>query len=1210
MIKIKSGGFDKSNSLFADIIRTLAFSVYNTIQSGIKDANGGRLVTIDDLVFDKYGEINVNFFDDNIDSNSYRGMIKDSVTDWYIRFRRIAISAYLIILLYIGVRIMLAVGGKQQEKYKEMLTSWLQGAALLFLFPFILKYVITLNHAFVQMIETENTGGLSPSVTFNSSYSFFDNPFEDTANNRNNYLANQALTACRRSGSIVDAIVLFIMIFQFILLLIAYYKRMFMVGFLIVIFPIVMIMYPIDKIGDGKSQSFSAWIKELCVNIFTQTFHAVAFVFCMGATNEVLSHGNGHDWILAIVSISFLFKAETIIKAILGIGGTASVKSPTETFAKGAAKMAIAGQFAKSATKTATLAADGVRQIHDARAAGVRLIGRSKEERAEAKRIREETGVSRREARAQARFNTMAGFTSPQLTPEDVDTPSPEDIQDSDDAAEAIANAEDMPVDTNPDGQDALTQSGIYMLDNMGNPEMQEALEQSGVVPEGQGRKAMSTLKSGVAEYNKALLQLDPTAPDFERRRKEISEKFTAKVKVAFPGLTVEGAQKLSFALQKGLRQTKGGSARTKEGQSGFVSKPQTFDDAEKIKADFEKGRKKVNEIANFDNMRAMAKSGELVFATVDDGGAHFGKARAMERDILQAMTSTRNAEKLKKLSKRERELVARSMATIRAFSAYTQLTEEERRENAKVLRGGTSTYTRKIRTKDGTVIDTGELMFKGPEDAIQMVTAEEALAAVETLAQLDDKYDGVVGEFTQSDDSDVALPGTISEVQKVLDEAVIQFASLGEGVLCDSSGMMSDSDVAPGVTDEGAKENIRDALVAEANEQLATAKKRAEERKRIIQDRSLRTKKKQMTVIQRKADGSIVTDGDASNPQPLMETIEIDFQFYEESLTGVSIDQVLLTDKQVAAQMDSMAPSIDPSVGFDDVVAQSALGDTAAIAGRKGTRVQSSGTTLSDTVGSATLEEFLTGQQIVAIKEEREEKYQAMADSVIASQSAAIERMDAPKVNGMTREEFVQKAISDNQQGRRKIEEAIAQVTSTAVAAATTGAMAIGLNTGQSPLMEFAAGTLAGQKLISGDLLKGIKKTIKVKDESGTVKEITLDAESLAGLAPYMAGGGDRITDADGHAIKNALNAVLNFMDRFDETQVYDITQVRSEANSTPVAKVNTAILRDIEVELSKDKVVEQAKVDDENEERLNVMAEKKIGKFYDALGNQRNNS
>ena len=148
-------------TMIAGFIRNIGFNIFNMLQGGIGTTNNGNIVTTDDLVFDHFGETSIDFYNSAIDPTSFIGNLKSQVSEWYNKFRGIAITCYLIILLYIAINIMISTAGKKQEKYKEFLIAWGQGLILLFFFPYLLRFAINVNHAFVRMIEQETSRALN-----------------------------------------------------------------------------------------------------------------------------------------------------------------------------------------------------------------------------------------------------------------------------------------------------------------------------------------------------------------------------------------------------------------------------------------------------------------------------------------------------------------------------------------------------------------------------------------------------------------------------------------------------------------------------------------------------------------------------------------------------------------------------------------------------------------------------------------------------------------------------------------------------------------------------------------------------------------------------------------------------------------------------------------------------------------------------------------
>lgn len=348
---LRDNFFTSIEEMIAAFIRTLANGLNYTIQFSLRSVSGGakvQNVDIDTIIFNNYPDTSIAFFEGNTGGDNPSRMInmfKSSVSKWYDIFRGIALTGYIVILLYIGIKILLGVGGQKQAKYKEFISAWLTGLVVLLFFPYVIKYTIEINNIFVKSVEEAKTGALRiedvdgyidmskfslPTVATKEDYKKIAaqmevSPYED---GDNSYMAAMARKA-HDSEQIADAVVYLIMVWQFMQIVIMYYKRVFIIAFLIAIFPFVALSYVLDKMGDSKAQAFSVWSKELMVNIFIQSMHAIAYVFVLGATYTDGQYSG--DWLLSIVGISFMFKFEDILKKIIGQTGQGTVKSLTET---------------------------------------------------------------------------------------------------------------------------------------------------------------------------------------------------------------------------------------------------------------------------------------------------------------------------------------------------------------------------------------------------------------------------------------------------------------------------------------------------------------------------------------------------------------------------------------------------------------------------------------------------------------------------------------------------------------------------------------------------------------------------------------------------------------------------------------------------------------------------------------------------------------
>ncbi len=363
----------------------------------------GRMVSIDDFVFNNYPDTKIDFFmtappgesgvgkEDGKSSvliwgkkGDGKGGLAETINQWYSIFQKMAIMVYMIMLVYMGIRIMLSSTGENLAQYKTLFMYWVAGVVMLFFYPYVIKYVIKMNDAFVETVEGSKNGILAgvtigtPSaidtshVEDLSELDFSESPFDGTGTDYMSEIARDA----DETGSLALGLTYLILTWQLITLAIHYYKRILMVGFLIAIFPIVMTFYVLDKVGDGKSQSFTKWNKEFIVNVFIQSFHAIVYIFVVGTIYSAKTPGGMYDYVLVITGATFLFTGEEIIKKIFS-QESPSVKSLAATAAGAMAVATAVKGAAKAVTAPVTSTANAVNRVRtasaQAKAAGVKL---------------------------------------------------------------------------------------------------------------------------------------------------------------------------------------------------------------------------------------------------------------------------------------------------------------------------------------------------------------------------------------------------------------------------------------------------------------------------------------------------------------------------------------------------------------------------------------------------------------------------------------------------------------------------------------------------------------------------------------------------------------------------------------------------------------------------------------------------------------------
>ena len=254
---------------------------------------------------------------------------------------------------------MLNSTARQGAKYKELILYLIQGVMILFLFPYVIKYTIDINDAFVHYIDINKVSTKNVSASFKGvTNSGLDNiasaskQTESDLINGSDYMSLMYQEA-KTKGRLIYAICFAVMVKQLIAFLVIYFKRLLTIIFLIAIFPLVSISYAIDKIGDGKSQAFNNWYKEFALNVFLQSFHAIIYVIGMAMIIEIGNAGNFlRNWLVIILLLEFIANGDEFLRNLFGVkgGGADTVKG----IAKSVVQTKVALDVAAGAKKAVT----------------------------------------------------------------------------------------------------------------------------------------------------------------------------------------------------------------------------------------------------------------------------------------------------------------------------------------------------------------------------------------------------------------------------------------------------------------------------------------------------------------------------------------------------------------------------------------------------------------------------------------------------------------------------------------------------------------------------------------------------------------------------------------------------------------------------------------------------------------------------------------
>ncbi len=285
--------------------------------AGTTESGVFTMIAPEDILFNKLAITDINFFSidtfgtgdhtKNLSGNDNPiKLLKQNVATWYMTLRTLAIIILLVVLIYIGIRMAISSVASEKAEYKKMFKNWAVSLALVFLLHYIILLVISVNNVFVNILA-----GIGDKVL-----NFDDKVF---SNYMSQMVINGMLPAPATLG-VSSAVLYFGMVALTFIFLIMYIKRMITIAFLILISPVITITYSIDKIGDGKAQAFSAWMKEFFHNVLIQPFHCIIYLALTSvAMNIAVESWSLAGTTLAILTLFFVLQAETIIKNIFGI---------------------------------------------------------------------------------------------------------------------------------------------------------------------------------------------------------------------------------------------------------------------------------------------------------------------------------------------------------------------------------------------------------------------------------------------------------------------------------------------------------------------------------------------------------------------------------------------------------------------------------------------------------------------------------------------------------------------------------------------------------------------------------------------------------------------------------------------------------------------------------------------------------------------------
>ena len=307
-------------AFFVRIFPTVVGAGLN-IAIGSESKNQVAQFTIEDLVLNKIPLFDVNFMDVPNQQNltvyqktDVNTIIKQNAANWYGAVRNLSIAILLLVLVIIGILMAINSVASERAKYKQMLINWFASFVILMLMPYIMSIAF-----YVCGLATNTISSIADSISSNSNIEevLIHGNSDDapkSANKNFEYFEGMASRVSRSGGwqGFAFALIWALLAYYQLKFFFMYIKRLFTIGFLVVISPLITITYSIDKANDNQAQAFKKWLSEFLVNLFVQPLHAILYIIFIYSTYEIMLRAPA----LAIIFIWALSRGETILRRI------------------------------------------------------------------------------------------------------------------------------------------------------------------------------------------------------------------------------------------------------------------------------------------------------------------------------------------------------------------------------------------------------------------------------------------------------------------------------------------------------------------------------------------------------------------------------------------------------------------------------------------------------------------------------------------------------------------------------------------------------------------------------------------------------------------------------------------------------------------------------------------------------------------------------
>ena len=237
--------------------------------------------------------------------------LKSAVAGLYYIMRNLAIVILLCLLIYSGIRIVLASSvANEKAKWKEYLYDWLKALFLVMFIHIIMIGIFYISDVVVDGLST--TLAYDHTIVSEIRIQFMKTSFFDVTSNWFYVIMYLYVT------------------YLTVVFIVSYFKRLMYLMVLIIIAPIVSSLY---AFGKTSKAIFNKWFKEFTIGVFVQPFHMLVYSILLllplklmngsGATEGTAFQINYPSiQIYALISLAMIRPIEKFMREIFQFGST------------------------------------------------------------------------------------------------------------------------------------------------------------------------------------------------------------------------------------------------------------------------------------------------------------------------------------------------------------------------------------------------------------------------------------------------------------------------------------------------------------------------------------------------------------------------------------------------------------------------------------------------------------------------------------------------------------------------------------------------------------------------------------------------------------------------------------------------------------------------------------------------------------------------